>query len=121
LLEAMARFAIHRVKATPQALELIERVVERNGPVAFYLSDGSSDDDGLICLTRAELLPSDTDVKLGEIGGGPLYVEAEQYERWGRPAVVVDVAPGPAGSCSLEGLEELHFVGRLRSAAPAGS
>lgn len=55
------KFAIHRVSATPAALELIDRLTEKHGPVAFFL---------------------------------------------------IDVAEGPAGDFSLEGLEDVHFVTR---------
>jgi hypothetical protein len=73
------------------------------------------------CLTRAELLPSDDEIKLGEVGAAPFYVEAREYERWGRPALVVDVAPGSAGSFSLAGLEEIHFVTRTPSTTAVGA
>jgi uncharacterized protein (DUF779 family) len=34
----MTRFAIQRVTATPTALELIERLTDRHGPVCFLQS-----------------------------------------------------------------------------------
>jgi uncharacterized protein (DUF779 family) len=65
-----------------------------------------------MCLGASELAPGPGDVRLGDIGGAPFYVDREQYERWRRPAFVIDVAPGPAESFSLEGLEGVHFVTR---------
>ena len=106
----MTWFAIRRVKATPAALELIAELSEKHGPVSFYQSGGCCDGSAPMCLTKGELLPSPNDVKIGEIGGSPFYVDAEQYERWGRPAFLIDVAPGAAGGFSLEGLENVHFV-----------
>lgn len=41
------------------------------------------------------------------------------YERSGRPTFVIDVAPGAAGSLSLEGLEDVHFVIRMPREASA--
>ncbi|MGH2984602.1 MAG: DUF779 domain-containing protein [Solirubrobacterales bacterium] len=108
----MSRFAIQRVTATPAALQLIERLIEKHGPVAFLQSGDCSDWTPAMCLTKAELLPSPSDVKLGEIGGSPFYVDRERYDRSDRPVLVIDVAEGPAGDFSLEGLEELHFVTR---------
>ena len=93
-------------------MELIEQLTEKHGPVAFFQSGECSDGAAAICLTRAELLPSDDDVKLGEVGGAPFYVEAEEYRRSDRPAVEIDVEAGGAGRFSLEGLEEVHFVTR---------
>ena len=108
----MTCFASQRVKATLAALELIAELSEKHGPVSFFQSAACCDGSAPICLTKGELLPSPDDVKLGEIGGSPFYVDVEQYERWGRPAFVIDVAPGPAGGISLGGLEEVHFVTR---------
>jgi uncharacterized protein (DUF779 family) len=115
----MTRFAIQRLKATPEALELIEQLVVEHGPLAFLQSSQCSDESVVICLTRAELLPSDGDMRLGEIGGAPFYVDAEQYQRSGRPTLVVDVASGGAGRFSLEGLGEVHFVTRAQTAKAA--
>jgi hypothetical protein len=114
----MTRFAIQRVRATPEALDLIDRLVEKNGPVALLQTGGCCDGTATRCLTRAEMLPSEEDIKLGEVGRAPVYVEAEEYERWGRPAFVIDVADGTAGAFSLEGLEEVHFVSRAPSDSP---
>ncbi len=108
----MTRFAIRRVRATPEALELVERLVEKHGPVAFFQSGDCNEGAVATCLTRAELLPNDEDTKLGEIAGAPFYVNAERYARSGRPTYLLDVAPGAAGSLALEGLEEVHFVTR---------
>jgi uncharacterized protein (DUF779 family) len=110
--QPMTRFAIQRVKATPEALELIERLREKHGDLAFFQSEDCCEGSAAMCLTKGELLPSPNDTKLGEIGGSPFYVDEEQYERWGRPTFVIDVAPGAAGNFSLKGLEDVHFVTR---------
>lgn len=114
----MTGFAIQRVRATPEALELIERLVEKHGPVAFFQTGGCGDGTETKCLTRAELLPSEDEIKVGEVAGAPVYVEIEEYRRWGRPDFVIDVADGAARAFSLEGLEELHFVSRAPAATP---
>ncbi len=103
------------VSATPAALEVIERLKEKHGPLAFYQSGGCCDGSAAICLTRGELLPSDDDLKLGAIAGAPFYVDDEMYQRWGRPAFVIDVGDGEAGGFSLEGSEGVHFVSRSLS------
>lgn len=116
----MTRFAIQRVRATPEALELIEQLREAHGDLAFFQWAGCSDGTATMCGTKGELLPNPNDTKLGEIGGCPFYVDEEQYESWGRPTFVIDVAPGAAGSLSLEGLEDVHFVARSPEHAGAG-
>jgi uncharacterized protein (DUF779 family) len=107
------------VLATPEAQEKIERLQEKHGQLAFFQAGTCADAGALKCLTRAELLPEERDVKLGTVGGAPVFVDGEVYEgRGGRPALVIDVAPGPAEGFSLEHLEDFHFVSRLP--APAG-
>ena len=109
------QFTAARVTGTPEAIELIERLRERHGPIAFFHTAAAGPHEGSepLCLTRAELLPSPDDLRLGEVGGAPVYVDAAQYERLGRPEFVIDVAEGAAsGRFCLGGLEEQHFVTR---------
>ncbi len=114
----MTRFAIRRVRATPEAIELTERLAEMHGPMAFFQFGDLEDGAAATCLTRAELLPSDDDVKLGEIAGAPFYMNAQRYASSGRPTCVVDVARGAAGGLGLEGLEDVHFVMRIVVESP---
>ena len=102
----------HRVRATPVALEVIERLRAGHGPLAFFQSGGCCDGTSPICLKDGELPPGPYDVRLGEIGGAPFYIDAEQYERWGTPRFLIDVAPGAAEGFSLEGLDGVHFISR---------
>ena len=43
------------------------------------------------------------------VAGAPFYVDGEQYERWGRPAFVLDMRSAPAEGFSLS-LPDAHFV-----------
>jgi uncharacterized protein (DUF779 family) len=63
-----------------------------------------------MCLLQRDLPPSPNDLELGAIGGVPFCVDADQYERWGRPDFVVDVAPGAGQGFSLDSLDDVHFV-----------
>jgi uncharacterized protein (DUF779 family) len=105
------------VTATAEALEVIERLRAKHGPLAFFQSGGCCDGSAAMCLTRGELLETDDDLKLGQLGGAPFFVDREQWERWGRPDFVIDVAPGEAGGFSLEGAEDVHFVTRTPNRA----
>jgi uncharacterized protein (DUF779 family) len=100
------------VSATREALEVIDRLGAAHGPLVFFQSGGCCDGTSPICLREGELLIGPHDLCLGEIGGVPFYIDAEQYERWRRPTFVVDVRPGESGSFSLEGREGVHFVTR---------
>jgi uncharacterized protein len=100
------------VSATPEALEFVERLRAVHGPLVFFQSGGCCDGSAPMCLRAGELYPGPGDVRLGDIGGAPFYIDADQFERWNRPTFVIDVAPGAAESFSLEGLEGVHFVAR---------
>ena len=104
------QFRAGQVRATPEAIELVEELKQIHGPVAFFHPGGPCEGAELVCLTRAELLPNPDDLRLGEVAGAPLYVDAHQYERWGRPEIAIDVAEGPASGLRLGGLDERHFV-----------
>jgi uncharacterized protein len=99
-----------RVTATPEAAATVGRLAAVHGPVVLHLSGGCCDGSSPMCLTAAELPPGPGDTPLGEVAGAPVYVDAEQDRRWGRPAFVIDVLPGAATSLSLEGADDLHFV-----------
>ena len=101
-----------QVVATDAALAAIERLTAKHGKLILFESGGCCDGSSPLCLADGELLLGPNDVRLGEVGGVPFLIDAEQYERWNRPRFVLDVAPGAAGGFSLEGLEGVHFVVR---------
>jgi uncharacterized protein (DUF779 family) len=72
-----------------------------------------------MCFPEGELLLGPGDLRLGDAGGCPLYVDDEQYERWRRPSFVLDVGPGGGSGMSLEELHGVHFVLRPAPAATA--
>ncbi len=97
------------VAATAAARRAIERLRAEHGPLAFFQSGGCCDGSLPICLREGELPPGPNDLMLGRVAGAPFYVDGEQYERWGRPAFVLDVRPGAAEGFSLS-LRDAHFV-----------
>jgi uncharacterized protein (DUF779 family) len=106
------------VTATPEALEVIERLRAVHGTLVFFQSGGCCEGTTPICLKEGELPPGPGDVRLGDIGHAAFHIDADQYQRWGRPRFVVDVAPGATESFSLEGVESLHFVTRTAEDRP---
>lgn len=100
------------VTATTEALETIERLRVAHGPLAFFQSGGCCEGSSPICLCAGDMPPGARDLLLGEIGGAPFYIDAEQYARWGRPRFLIEVSPGAAEGFSLEGLEGVHFLTR---------
>jgi len=116
---AAAQGATARVSATPEALEVIGRLRAKRGSLVFFQSGGCCAGSSPMCLAEGDLAPGPNDLRLGEIGGCAFYIDADQYERWGRPGFVVDVVPGVEESFSLEIPEGVHFVSRTADGVPA--
>ena len=101
-----------KVSATPEALELLAEIVGDHGPVLFHQSGGCCDGSSPMCFRQGELLISDADVRLGEIGGAPFYIGAAQYEAWKHTDLIIDVVPGRGGMFSLDNGRERRFLTR---------
>ena len=103
-----------RVEATPAAVELIERLRKRNGPVMFHQSGGCCDGSSPMCYPVGDLMLGSADVKLGEIAGAAFYMSASQFEYWQHTKLIIDVVPGRGGMFSLENGEGVRFLTRSR-------
>lgn len=81
----------------------------------FHQSGGCCDGSSPMCFPRGELLVgAEQDVCLGEIGGQPFYMGAEQYNYWKHTQIIVDLVVGRGGMFSLEGPEGVRFLTRSR-------
>ncbi len=100
------------VTATRAALMVIDHLQAAHGPLAFFQSGGCCAGTSPICLRAGELPIGTHDLRLGTLGDAPFYMDAELYERWGRPQFEIDVLPGAGDTFSLEGLADVHFVTR---------
>lgn len=102
------------VSATTAALARLRRLQALHGSLAFVQSGGRAVGQVPMCLREHEAPLGPNDIRIGEIGGAPFYVDAEQYERWQRPAFLIDVAHGATEGFSLDAVdeEELHFITR---------
>jgi uncharacterized protein len=103
-----------RVEATPAALELIERLRGKYGPLMFHQSGGCCDGSSPMCYPSDEFIVGDRDVKLGEIGGAPFYMSESQFAYWKHTKLIIDVVPGLGGMFSLENSEGVRFLTRSR-------
>jgi uncharacterized protein (DUF779 family) len=106
--------AVTRVDATPAALELIEALRAKHGPLMFHQSGGCCDGSSPMCFTLGEFMVGGSDVKLGEIGGAPFYMSRSQFEYWQHTKLIIDVVPGRGGMFSLENGEGVRFLTRSR-------
>ena len=110
----MSDNVVARVTATAAALELIETLTGKHGPLMFHQSGGCCDGSSPMCYPRDEFKIGGQDVFLGEIGGCPFYIGAAQYEYWKHTQLIIDVVPGRGGMFSLEGPEGKRFLTRSR-------
>ncbi|BCX82467.1 conserved hypothetical protein [Methylomarinovum caldicuralii] len=105
---------VPRVIATEAALELIEKLKGKHGPLMFHQSGGCCDGSSPMCYPQGEFRVGEQDVLLGEIGGCPFYISRPQFEYWQHTQLIIDVVPGRGGMFSLEGPEGVRFHTRSR-------
>lgn len=108
---------VERVTATPEAVALIDRLVEQHGPVLFHQSGGCCDGSAPMCYPRDEFIVGDSDVFMGvlpDAGRTPFYMWKPQFDYWSHTHLTVDVVPGRGSGFSLEAPEGVRFLLRSR-------
>jgi len=103
-----------RVLATEEALAFIEEIRKDHPDILFHQSGGCCDGSSPMCYPANEYLIGGGDVKLGEIGGVPVYISASQFEAWKHTQLIIDVVPGRGGMFSLDNGRERRFLTRSR-------
>ncbi len=109
-----------QVLATPAAVELIERLRAKHGPLMFHQSGGCCDGSSPMCYPLGEFMTGDSDVQLATIGigndpaGAPFFMSKSQFEYWKHTQLTLDVVPGRGGMFSLENGEGVRFLIRSR-------
>jgi uncharacterized protein len=111
---------VERISATEAALGELATLRGRHGPLVLHQSGGCCDGSSLLCLHEGELLLAPGDRLLGELDGVPVYIDAEQDDRWNRPTFILDLSPGRTDSFSLEVEDGVHFVTRSPACAVPG-
>jgi hypothetical protein len=109
-----------KVTATPAALEFLAEIVADHGPVLFHQSGGCCDGSSPMCYAQGEFLLGDHDVRLGQIGGMPVYISGSQYEAWKHTDLIIDVVKGRGGMFSLDNGRERRFLTRSTICARPG-
>ncbi len=105
---------VDQVTATPVAVDLIEKLRAKHGPVLFHQSGGCCDGSSPMCYPTSDFIVGDRDVRLGEIGGAAFYISAPQFEYWKHTQLIIDVVDGRGGMFSLENGEGVRFLTRSR-------
>lgn len=103
---------LDQVEATEAALKLIDEIRRDHGPVIFHQSGGCCDGSSPMCYPEGDLMISDSDVKLGEIGGAPFYIGGLQYQAWKHTRLIIDVVDGRGGMFSLDNGRGKRFITR---------
>jgi len=80
----------------------------------FHQSGGCCDGSAPMCYPAGEFKIGCNDVKLGEIAGTPVYMDADQFNHWKHTQLTIDVVPGRGAGFSLEAPEGLRFLTRSR-------
>jgi uncharacterized protein (DUF779 family) len=105
---------IERISATKEALELIDKIRKRMGPLMFHQSGGCCDGSSPMCFEDGEFRIGESDILLGHVDGCPFYMSKDQYEYWKHTHLTLDVTPGRGSSFSLEIPYGVRFIIRSR-------
>lgn len=103
-----------RVVATEAALALIHEIQKDYPEILFHQSGGCCDGSSPMCYPADDYIVGDRDVKLGEIGGVPVYISESQFDVWKHTQLIIDVVPGRGGMFSLDNGREKRFLTRSR-------
>lgn len=103
-----------RVVATEAALDLIREIQADYPEILFHQSGGCCDGSSPMCYPADDYIVGDRDVKLGEIGGVPVYISESQFGVWQHTQLIIDVVPGRGGMFSLDNGREKRFLTRSR-------
>ena len=106
--------ALDRVVATDAAIQMIEELRARHGPLMFFQSGGCCDGSTPMCYPAGEFHLSDTDVYLGNLAGAPFYMGLEQFAYWEHTQLIIDVVAGNGGMFSLDNGTGRRFLTRSR-------
>ncbi|WEK36017.1 MAG: DUF779 domain-containing protein [Candidatus Pseudobacter hemicellulosilyticus] len=106
--------SIQRVKATDKALELIDILQRKHGPLMFHQSGGCCDGSQPMCFEAGEFKTGNSDICLGEVAGCRFYMARDQFEYWKHTQLILDVTPGRGSSFSLEIPLGMRFFVRSR-------
>lgn len=101
------------VSATEAALDLLASLKRKYGDeLLFHQSGGCCDGSAPMCFQQGDYIVGDGDVRVGDIGGVPFYMNADQHARWQHTDLVIDAIDGIGGMFSLENGSGRRFLTR---------
>ncbi len=108
-----------RVALSATAVELLQKLWRRHGPLMFHQSGGCCDGSSPMCYPAGEFITAEADILLGLFelpGAGPLefWMSREQFNYWSHTHLTVDVVDGRGSGFSVEAPEGRRFLIRSR-------
>jgi uncharacterized protein len=105
---------VQRVRVTPAAAAMIEKLRAMHGPLLFHQSGGCCDGSAPMCYPRGEFRVGAQDVYLGRIADTLFYIGGAQFEYSAHTQLIIDVVKGRGSGFSVEAPEGVRFVTRSR-------
>ncbi|NMM49962.1 DUF779 domain-containing protein [Marinigracilibium pacificum] len=105
---------VEKIGITDEAVEVIDELKERFGPLMFHQSGGCCDGSSPMCFEDGDFKTGESDILLGRIEDCPFYMSKDQYEYWKHTHLTLDVTKGRGSSFSLEIPMGVRFIIRSR-------
>ncbi|MDD2988823.1 MAG: DUF779 domain-containing protein [Zoogloea sp.] len=105
---------VDRITATEAALQFIDELRADFGPLLFLLSGGCCDGSVPNCYKVGEILPGQTMILLGQVGGADFYLGHQEFQYYENSQLILDTQPGNGGDFSLDCGRGKAFVTRSR-------
>ena len=93
---------VSRIDATDAALQLIQQLKDKFGPLLFHQSGGCCDGSQPMCFALHDFKLGSSDVCLGHIADAPFWMSKDQFLYWQHTQLLLDVTKGRGSSFSLE-------------------
>jgi uncharacterized protein (DUF779 family) len=108
-----------RVALSASAVELLQKMWDRHGPLMFHQSGGCCDGSSPMCYPAGEFITAEADILLGlfdlpERGPLEFWMSREQFNYWSHTHLTVDVVAGRGSGFSVEAPEGKRFLIRSR-------
>lgn len=108
-----------RVALSGPAVELLQKMWARHGPLMFHQSGGCCDGSSPMCYPAGEFITAEADILLGlfelpDAGRLEFWMSREQFSYWSHTHLTVDVVDGRGSGFSVEAPEGKRFLIRSR-------
>ncbi|WP_088286891.1 DUF779 domain-containing protein [Kineosporia sp. A_224] len=113
---------VSRVAVTPDAADLLVRLMADHGPLMFHQSGGCCDGSSPMCYPDGEFITGSSDQHVGDLAVPgpdgdvtvPVWMSKPQYEYWKHTHLTIDVVPGRGAGFSVEAPLGVRFLLRSR-------